>query len=302
MVNRVSTFSYTNSMITENMRLQTKYADLNMQISSGLKTQTYKGISRDSQYLLATESSMDKLDAYNANGNTVLATVNIMYSTMGSIQDISNTMLGAITTSLGGDQVPPNVLISQAQNAMDELEALLNLRVGGRYAFSGSDIDTAPVDLTDPGWTPQTPPSVANTSYYQGNSTINSVRISETLTVSYGILADDTSFEQLFRAFNLVFNNAANPTALIEASGLIQSAVDDVANLQGILSSQSKTIEDQIDKNSTDKVYLKELASSIKEVDIPSASVQLSEVQSQLESAYSASVRIMNLSLVNYLN
>jgi hypothetical protein len=67
MVNRVATYPFTNTLIAENMRLQVKYADINTQISSGLKSQDYKGIARDSQYLLAVESSADKLEAYNAN-------------------------------------------------------------------------------------------------------------------------------------------------------------------------------------------------------------------------------------------
>ena len=44
MVNRVATFAFTNQMISENMRLQTKYADINTQISSGLKI---SGLQRD---------------------------------------------------------------------------------------------------------------------------------------------------------------------------------------------------------------------------------------------------------------
>lgn len=301
MVNRVATFAYTNTMISENMRLQTKYSDINTQISSGLKSQSYKGIARDSQYLMAVESSIDKLEAYNANGNTTLATVNTMYSTMGLIDELANSMLGNITAALGGNQVSASVLTSQAQSGLDEVSSLLNMKIAGRYMFSGSDIDTEPVDLTDPLWIAQTPPSVANSSYYQGNSTINNVQISETLTVNYGITADNAAFEELFRAYNLVFNNPTNRTALEEASGLVQSAIDDIANLRGVLSTQAKSIEDQIDKNLEDMTYLKELSSSIKEVDLPSASVSLTEVQGQLEAAYSASVRILNLSLVNYL-
>ena len=301
MVNRIATFSFTNTMINENMRLQTRYADINTQISSGLKSQSYKGISADAQYLLAVESAQDKLDAYNASGNTVLATVNTMYSTMGRINDIANSILTTVTAALGGNMVPGPVTTSQATNAMNETAGLLNLRIAGRYVFSGSDIDTLPVDLTDPAWTAQTPPSVINTSYYQGNAAINSVQVSETLTIDYGITADNSAFETLLRAYNLLANNPTNITALNEASALVHQAIDAIANLQGVLSTQANSIEQQTDKNEQDKVYLKELSSMIKEVDLPSASVQLTETQTQLEAAYSASVRVLNLSLINFL-
>ncbi|MFA7276652.1 MAG: flagellin [Pseudobdellovibrionaceae bacterium] len=302
MVNRVATFAYTNTILESNMRLQSQYSDINTQISSGLKSQDYKGIARDSQYLLAVESSTDRLMAYNSNSNTVLATVNTMYSTMTELLNVANSMLTTVTAALGGDQVPSAVTAAAAQNALDNVEGFLNLSIAGRYVFAGTDVSRPPVDLTDPGWTAQTSPSVANTSYYQGNTALVDVQISETQTISYGVLASNPAFEGLLRAFNLVFNNPGSATELREASGLIQQAVDDIANVQSILATKSNTIERQIDKNEQDKVYLEQLSSSIKEVDIPTASVQLTEAQTQLEAAYSASVRVLNLSLVNYLN
>jgi flagellar hook-associated protein 3 FlgL len=283
------------------MRLQTKYADVNTQISSGLKSQDYKGIAKDSQYLLAIESSMDKLTTYNANANTTLATVNTMFSTMGRIEELANSMVGDLTAALGGNMVPSTVLQSQASNGMLEVASLLNFRVAGKYIFSGSDTDQQSVDLTDPAWTIQTPPSTANTSYYQGNNTISTVQSSDSLTLAYGVTADNPGFEKLFRAYNLVYNNPTNTAALQEASDLVQSAIDDIANVQGVLATQAKSMEEQMDKNEQDKGYLSELASSIRDIDIPSASVSLTEIQGQLEASYSASVRILNLSLVNYL-
>ena len=301
MVNRVATFAFTNNMISENMRLQYRYSDLNTQISSGLKSQDYKGISRDSQYLLSTESAMDKLDAYNANGNAVLANINTMYDALGSVEGMANTMLTAITTALGGGLVDPAVTQSQASNALNETESQLNLKIAGRYVFAGTDIETKPVDLADPAWVPQVSPSVVNSSYYQGNTTKPSVQVSETLNVDYGVLGDNPAFEKLFRAYNLVFNNPGSVPELSEASDLVQQAIDGIANIRGVLSIQSKSVDDQINQNSQDKVNLEELASTIKEVDLPSASVQLTEVQTQMEAAYSASVRVLNLNLHDYL-
>jgi flagellar hook-associated protein 3 FlgL len=106
---------------------------------------------------------------------------------------------------------------------------------------------------------------------------VNAVQVSESLTISYGVKADNPAFEQLLRAFNLIANNPGNTAALVEASGLVQQSVDDIANVQGVLSSQSRSIEDQIDKNTQDRTYIKDLASTIKEVDIPSASVYLTK-------------------------
>lgn len=301
MVNRVATFAFTNQMVSENMRLQTRYADINTQISSGLKSQDYKGIARDSQYLLAVESSQSKLEAYNANANTALSNINIMYSTLGKVEDMANSMLGNVTTALGGTEVPGPIMKSQADNALLETAGLLNLMVAGRHLFSGSDTDTTPVNLSDPAWVAQSAPSVVNSSYYQGNNATTTVQVAETHTIGYGVTADNPAFEKLLRAYNILSNNPASATDKNEALGLIKSAIDDIANIRGVLSTQANSIQGQVDKNSEDGTYLKELSTNIKEVDIPSASVTLTEIQGQLEASYSASVRIMQLSLVNYL-
>lgn len=301
MVNRVATFSFTTGMIADNMRLQSRYADINTQISSGLKSQDYKGISRDTQYVLSVESAADKLQAYNANANIVQSSVNTQYEALGRMEEMANTMISALSSALAGSNANPNVTQSQAQNALNETAAILNLQIAGKYVFSGTDIDTKPVDLTDPSWVPQTSPSVANSTYYQGNSTTASVQVSETLNLKYGTLASNPAFEQLLRAYNLAYNNPGSPTELGEAFDLIKSAIDGIANIRGIMSVQSNTMEKQIDQNEKDRDTLQSLRSTIKETDIPSASVMLTEIQTQMEAAYTSSVRILNLNLHDYL-
>lgn len=301
MVNRIATFAFTNNLIADNLRLQVKYGDVNTQISSGLKTTNYKGIARDSQRLLNVETSQSRLQAYSNNGVTVKAIVDTMYESLGRMDALLNTMISGAVSALGGNILSPTVTQSQAQVGMNEMAALLNLRMAGRYVYAGSDIDTQPVDLTDPLWTPQVPPSVANNTYYQGNSTINSVQMSETLTVNYGVLASNPAFEKGLRAYNLITNNPANKTAISEALDLLQQSVRGIADIRGALSANSKTIEDQTQQNDEDIVNLKTLISNIKHTDIASASVELQEVQTQLEASYSASVRVIRLSLHNYL-
>lgn len=301
MVNRLATFSFTTNLIADNLRLQVKYGDVNTQISSGLKSSNYKGIARDSQRLLNIESSQSRLQAYSNNGVTVKAIVDTMYESLGRMDSLLNSMISGATAALGGNIVSPTVTQSQANLGLNEMAALLNLRMAGRYVYSGSDIDTKPVDLTDPLWTPQVPPSVANSSYYQGNSTINSVQMSETLTVNYGILASNPAFEKGLRAYNLIVNNPADKTAISEALDLLQQSVKGIADIRGALSSNSKTIEGQTQQNDEDIVNLKTLITNIKHTDIASASVELQAVQTQLEAAYSSSVRVIRLSLHNYL-
>lgn len=300
-LSRVATVSLTNLLLSDNLRLQSSLGDVQTQLATGLKTLDYKDISRETQRLLSLESTREKLISYSDNGKQVLNQVNIAYSTFGSMDEICNTMLTGLTAALGGNTVAPSVTTSQAQIAMNEFSALLNIKVADRHLFAGTDIDTIPVDTTDPLWPAQTSPSTADTDYYQGNNVRNSVQLSETLTIQYGILASDPPFEQILRGFNLVANNPGNQTAYAEALDLIKGGISGLADIRGRLSANAKTIEDQNVRNEEDIANLTEVISNIKQTDIPAATVQLKSLETQIQASYSASVTLLKLSLVNFL-
>jgi len=300
-LSRVSTVSLTNQLLVDNMRLQSMLGDVQTQLATGLKTLDYKDISRETQRLLALESTREKLLSYSNNGVQVLNQVNIAYDTFGSMDNICNTMLSGLTAALGGDFVNPAVTTAQAEIALNEFTSLLNLKVADRHLFAGTDIDTAPVNLSDPGWTPQTTPSVVNFDYYQGNTTRTSVQLSETLTIQYGVLASDAPFEQVLRALNLIINNPGDKTAYGEALDLIKGGISGLADVRGQLSANAKTIEDQNVRNEEDIANLTEVIANIKQTDLPAATVQLKSLETQLQASYSASVTLLRLSLVNFL-
>lgn len=300
-LSRVATISQTNRLIEDNMRLQSKLANTQIQMSTGLKTTDYKDIASDTQRLLSLERVKEQLDGYSVNGKIILNQVNLAYDVLESMDDGLNTMLQGLVATNSGNFVPVNVTTNIATNGLNEFVSLLNTRIGDRYIFSGTDIDTRPVDITDPLWPAQAPPSVADFDYYQGNTTTAPVQLSETLTVNYSLLANDPAFEKALRAFNLVINNPGNAVAYTEATDLIHQSLREISSLRGSMSSVAKTIEDQNVRNDEDIVNLDVIISDIKEVDLAAASVDLQNYQTQLEASYSASIRLLRLSLTNFL-
>lgn len=300
-LSRVASMVLTTRLNNDNMRLQSNMANVQTQLATGLKSLDYKDISRETQRLLAVEAAKSQLQTFSDNGNLVLNQVNIAYDTFGRMDELGNTVLSGLTAALGGDNVDPAVTTSQAQIAMNEFASLLNLKVANRHLFAGTDIDTIPVNVNDPAWPVQTTPSTPDTNYYQGNNTRLSVQLSETLTVTYGVLASDPAFEKMLRSFNLVANNPGDKVAYAEAFDLLKSGIEDLADIRGILSANAKTIEEQNVRNEEDMANLSELIAGIKEVDIPAATVRLKSLEVQLQASYSASVTLLRLSLTNFL-
>lgn len=301
MVERIATFSSTNRLITENMRLQSNLGRTQLQLSTGLKSVHYEGIARDTQRLLSLESSQEALKNYNVNGKLIKGNIDLQYKAIQEMISLANNMKQMLTAANGGNFVDPSVIQNQANILMNEMAGLLNMQSAGRYIFSGSRIDVQPVDLTNPGWIAQTPPSVANTAYYEGDNVVLSTQLSETFIVNHGTLANDPGFEQALRAYNLAANNPGNITALVEASGLLDSAIERMADLQARASTNSRSFEDQALRNEEDIQVQDELISNIKDIDLAQTSVEQKNYETQLEAAYASSVKLLRLKLTDFL-
>ena len=301
MVDRVSTFSSTNRLINENMRLQSSLANTQLQMSTGLKSVHYEGIARDTQRLLSLESSKEALRNYNVNGKLIKGNVDLQYKAINEMINLATNMKQTLTAANGNNAVNPSVIQNQANLLMNEMAGLLNTQSAGRYIFAGSRIDVLPVDLSNATWVAQVPPSVANSTYYEGDNVVLSTQLSETFTVNYGTRANEAPFEQALRAYNLAANNPGNNAAIVEASLLLDSAIDGMADLQARASTNSRSFEDQSLRNEEDISVQDELIGNIKDIDLAETSVQQSNYETQLQAAYASSVKLLRLRLTDFL-
>jgi flagellar hook-associated protein 3 FlgL len=183
------------------------------------------------------------------------------------------------------------------------MSSLLNTQYDGSYLFGGARTDAAPVDVSSAAYAAATSPSTADTSYYQGDSAIASVRVSDSQTVAYGVTADNTAFEQVMRAMNLVANNSPLSTnTLNEALGLATSSVDALGVVQTRISNASASIEKASASQTEYQSYAQTLGSSLTGVDVAAVTASLATYQAQLTASYSAIAKVQSLSLASYLH
>ena len=79
-----------------------------------------------------------------------------------------------------------------------------------RFLFAGGEIETRPVDISNGTYTTPVitgPPNpnfdqTVDAGYYEGDSAVQSTRIDDNFTVSYGILANESAFEKLIRTLD----------------------------------------------------------------------------------------------------
>jgi flagellar hook-associated protein 3 FlgL len=298
---RVATFALSDQMITASLRTQSIMANEQIQEASGVTSEDFAGYGSDTQSVVNLQVSVTRAQSYIDAGTQADSKVQVMYSAVGSVSTLITdlrTQLSAATTSSSTSTAS---LISSAQDMLSEMGSILNTQYDGEYVFSGASTSTAPVSLTsyDSGTGSL---STADTSYYQGDDQIASVRVADDQTVNYGVTADNSAFEQVMRVLKYVANSSSlSSSDITTALDMASTALDATSVVQSKLSDASSQIEDASSRQTDYKGYASTLGSDLTSVDVAAVTAQLSTYQAQLEASYSAISKIESMSLASYL-
>lgn len=301
MAMRVATFGISEQMISAAMRTQSTMASQQIQEASGQVSTDFAGYGSSTQQILNLQVSVSRsqsyVDAATAAGNKV----EVMYSTVNSVADLLTQFRTLLTGASSASSTDATSVTQSAQDMLEQMASLLNTQYSGTYLFAGGRTTTAPVDLDSV--TAATSPSSADTSYYQGDGEIASVRVSDSHSVNYGVTAENTAFEQALRAMNLVANNSPlSQDTLTEALTLATSAVDAVGVLQSGISNSAASIERASTLQADYQSFAETLGTSLTGVDVAAVTASLSTYQAQLTASYAAIAKVQSLQLASYLS
>ncbi|MBU1174148.1 MAG: flagellin [Alphaproteobacteria bacterium] len=298
---RVATFATSNRLLDASMRLQSRMTEMQLREASGVKSSDYGGLGTQSGTLINLETSLKRASAYATAISEASDRIDAMYSVLGNVTDMLTDFRTQISAALSadGDEDTNSALVATAQSYLEELASTLNSKFEGRYLFSGSLTETAPVDLD--GYVADA--DTESTSYYDGDTLLASVRASSEMTLTYGIGASDSAFEQAIRAFGIIAGATETPDSdrLETAYSLLESALDDTIALQSGISASSSSLERMAAWQSDYKAMLSASISEIKDVDVAEITVRLTTYQTQLEASYAALAKVMSISLQSYL-
>ncbi len=152
----------------------------------------------------------------------------------------------------------------------------------------------------DPGYDPDDP------AYYDGDSTILSARIDINAVTDYGATADESGFEKLIRALVLTRNantseGSIDRDTLNEALELAIEAIEEIPDIRSRVGSERVSLEDVLNRHEDFIVFTSETVSEIENVDITEAIARISVEQTQLEASFMLTIRLGDISLVNFL-
>jgi flagellar hook-associated protein 3 FlgL len=124
--------------------------DLQRQLGSGRKADTYAGLGLDRGLTVGLRAQLSALTAYDDTITNVGVRLDLAQSALGSIGNFAGVVKGAMRTPFAGFDAGGQTTTQRTALAqLDQMLGLLNTQADNRYLFSGRAVDTPAVDSTD---------------------------------------------------------------------------------------------------------------------------------------------------------
>ena len=319
---RAATLAQHQMIKSSALRTQSNMNELQVQVASGKKTQTFSGIAEDATRLVNLKSELAQAEQFLQNITITEKRLDLMALALDQIEDIARKARTDIATAFNGSQADDVKLASLMQFNLDQVVEILNIEDDSRFLFAGGEVNKRPVDLnngvyTTPVITASPAPTFDQTvdiGYYEGDSTIQSTRIDDNFNVSYGVVATETAFEKLIRTLDNVSNvTFTDPitdnertfltAALAELTEVIDNnGVDNtLADLRADIGLDQNALDSLKGKHTDFLKFAQDSIAKIENIDVAEAVTALHFEQIQLEASFTTIARLQTLSLSNFL-
>jgi flagellar hook-associated protein 3 FlgL len=299
-ITRVSTLSLHQRTVSDFTRVQSNLANLQNQISSGVKTDNFLGLVGDVEQFTGLEGEIDKLNTL-LNNNTenisrINTTRNVMDSIVSVVDSIENFMAGRNGAAKNNMQFQ-----QQMKDMRQNFTRELNTTLGGRFLLGGTRTDMPPV-IDDPVPAP-VEIGVPDDSYYQGSKENMIMRPAKNYDVEFDVRADDEAFQKVMGAiaYALQADLEDDDDKFAAAYDMIRDGQEDINAVKTRLDARMVVLEDINERHLTMKVQFTNVKESLITTDILSASTELAINETILQATFQSFSRINALRLVDFL-
>ncbi|MEX2643003.1 MAG: flagellin [Acetobacterales bacterium] len=213
------------------------------------------------------------------------------------------------TIAANGDEI---AIAQSATTLASQVSDLLSIEIDGRYLFSGSKIGTKPIDIKaylddrTVGFPPADLDANASSAWYRGDETELSAKVSNDLSISYGVTASNDAIDKLVRGIRTIVDarnseGELSGDRLKDALNLINGAIQELPDVRSQIGRDIKSIEETDVVHEDFKLIAKNSISGIEDVDVVQAASRLSAYQTQMEASYLVLSGLNKLTLLNFL-
>lgn len=304
----ISNLSPSSQAFLANMdRLQQAVSEATLQTSSGKRV----NVASDAPGELATILQLRTDEVHNSqiqsNLGVAKADADAADSALGSATQLMDraTVLATQGANFTTDATGRQSIADEVESLLDQMTAISNTAVQGRYIFGGDQDGTPPyaVDLTQPNGVSRLTSSPA-TSQVE-NASGSSFAVSQNAQDIFDARnSDDTlAGDNVFAALNnLRLSLLSNDTAQITAaSASLQLASDHLNTAQAFYGTVENRITDATNYSANYDVQLQTELSQKQDADVTSAALAITQGNTQLEAAFQMQAKMPHTSLFDFM-
>ncbi len=279
-----------------------RMADLQRQVATGKRFSRAEEDPLGAAQVLRARQGQRAIDQYTKNGINAQVRIGAEEAVVKHFDELLRQGRDSALSFAKGDPPYTAAQITQRQVAtthldrlLDEAVALGNTKIGSEYILAGEQSTTPPFD-------PTAGPTLGN---YQGGTSQRRVEIADGVQVAVNHTGNQ--FVGPAIAALKALRNAIDP-ANGQTEAQVQIEVDNVSTAsQNLLVSQVQTgttanqVASTLTTNISRKNDLENLRATVEDVQLEEAVAKLLSLQTTIQASYSATSRLINLSLSDYL-
>jgi flagellar hook-associated protein 3 FlgL len=132
------------------LEMRKKLDDLQRQLGSGIKADTYAGLAPQIGLTIGLSRQIDAISSYNDTITAVGTRIGIAQTALSQISDAGNQVKsGTLLPNFNIDGTGQTNAQKSAYYQLDQILSLLNTQVGDRFLFSGTGVDQPSVETVD---------------------------------------------------------------------------------------------------------------------------------------------------------
>lgn len=299
-VSRVSTYSIFSSTLRDVNSTQSNLFELQKQISSGLKADTFAGLHGQVEQFTFLEAKVKKTQAYEENNAVNISRLQTANVSLDQIIQYADEIEDLITLARNPAHINDIAFQQQVSSKIEGIAAELNSSFEGKHLFGGTRTNVRPVVV------PVTEPAIFGTfddGYYQGSKEDITLRASDTVNIAANIRADHVGFQKIFAAAHMAMaGQASEGYAILErATDMIQEGMQDIIAVQADNNANILSLQDINSRHEKLRLYWQGVTEEVSKTDILSASTKVAVDQAVLQATFQSFARLNQLRLSDYL-
>lgn len=306
---------------------------LTQELASGQISDVKTRLAGNVSYFSSIERDMKALTAYKVATTEATQFTGAVQDALGRVQTSTNDLSTAILrASSGAVQTVVSQVSADAASELTNIMSALNGDIAGRSLFAGAATNVAPLQSGDvlmaqlrnaisgagtvddivaaaQAWFDD-PAGFDNAVYMGADTNMPPFRLNEDTSLSQSVRADNDAIKAVLMNTALAalatdpvmhLDEAAQRDLLSKAGEGLLVAQDQVTGLRGNVGFIEQRIENAASRNAAEVTSLEFAKGAFLEADPYETATNLENVQFQLQSLYTITVRMSELSLGNYL-